>query len=180
MLTACGGRFDAVVAPPGGLPQDEEIFQAVAARLGVTLPAGRALETELAAAVGWPLPRAVRPPVSCPRAPPRSGHAGRAFGSTRRRNCSAPGSITERSRILQNLAPSIALRISPSDAAQIGVGNGDPVRLSSGDREALLRVRLDRTVRAGTVLAHWGSRWGNTTALMIRDGETAVVEIRRS
>ncbi len=171
--------FRRVMAPPAGLPQDEEIFQAVAAGLGVTLPAGRTLETELAAAVGWPLPR-----VSVRRLLPARAPAIRARRPGIRLDASpqlfGSGSITERSRILQNLAPSIALRISPSDAAQIGVGNGDPVRLSSGDREALLRVRLDRTVRAGTVLAHWGSRWGNATALMIRDGETAVVEIRRS
>ncbi len=168
-----------VVAPPAGLPEDAQIFRSIAAGLGVILPGADALETEMAAAVGWPLPRPslrrflpARPPaMRAPRPGLRLDASPQLFGS---------GSVTERSRILQNLAPSVALRISPSDAAQLGVGNGDPVRLSSGEREALLRVRLDRTVRAGTVLAHWGSRWGNTTALMIRDGETAVVEIRRS
>ena len=167
-----------VLAPPPGLPQDGQIFREVARRLGVTLPDGEALETELSRVVGWPLPRPrVRRLAIAP--PPSMGErfAGMLLDSSPQLFRS--GSTTDYSRLLQELAPSVALRLSPADAANLGVANGDPVRLAAGGREALLRARLDPTVRPGTVVAPWRARWDTVTSL-IHDDQPTMAEVRRS
>jgi NADH-quinone oxidoreductase subunit G len=171
-------RLTRVLTAPAGIPQDGHLFNELGRRLGLALPQGGALEAELKALVNWPLPRPtlrrlvpVRPPVE------RVPWKGMLLDASPQLFRS--GSITDHSRLLQELAPSVALRLSPHDAAEIGVSNGDAVRLSAGGREALLRARLDATVRRGTLVARSRARW-DTVASLIRDDEPIAAEIRRS
>ena len=167
-----------VLAPPLGLPQDGQIFREIGRRLGVVLPDGAALESELSALAGWPLPRpqlqrlAIAPP-------PRQGSPFAGMLLDASPQLFRSGSTTDYSRLLQELAPSVALRLSPLDAASLGVSNGDPVRLAAAGREALLRARLDPTVRPGTVVAPWRARW-DKVASVIHDDQPTTAEVRRS
>jgi anaerobic selenocysteine-containing dehydrogenase len=91
------------------------------------------------------------------------------------------GSVTLRSRQLQQLSPTVAIRLSPEDARELGVDNGDAIRLSTAERGLLLRARLDRTVRPGTVVVPWQSgRGGSAAALITEIGTPQAVTIRRS
>jgi predicted molibdopterin-dependent oxidoreductase YjgC len=165
--------------PPAALPDDAEVFVALAAALGTIVPDGDALAAEMNEVVGWPLAQPVLRRLVPARAPaPAAARGGMLLDASPQLFRS--GSVTERSMVLQALAPSVALRLSPSDAAAHGVRNGEPVRLTADGCEALLRARIDRTVRAGTVVVHGASRWENAPSRMIRDGEAVAVEIRRS
>jgi anaerobic selenocysteine-containing dehydrogenase len=91
------------------------------------------------------------------------------------------GSVTRRSRALQELAPTEAAHISPSDAEELGVRNGDAIRVAAGERELLARARLDGTVRRGTVVASWLCGEGDSAAPLVEQvGEPLAVTIRRA
>jgi formate dehydrogenase alpha subunit len=162
-----------------GIPQDGQIFIELARRLGADLPGGEQLEQELVRLLEWPhesapLVRfeAVTPPI---RRPAWSGMlldvSPQLFHS---------GSVTRRSRTLQELSPTVAARLSPSDAGELGVRNGDAIRLAVGNREMLLRARLDSTVRRGTVVVPWLSGSGDSASPPVTQiGEPLAVTIRR-
>jgi formate dehydrogenase alpha subunit len=162
-----------------GIPQDGQILVELARRLGAELPAGDRLEQELARLVKWPHERspvsrfeAVTPPI---RRPAWSGIlldvSPQLFHS---------GSVTSRSRRLQALSPTVAARLSPSDAGELGVRNGDAIRVAAGKRELLLRARLDSTVRCGTVVVPWlHSSADSASPLVTQIGEPLTVTIRR-
>jgi len=60
------------------------------------------------------------------------------------------------------------------------VRDGDPVRVSAGERELMLRARVAATVRRGTVVVPWpGSGGDNTSLLMVDVGASLVVNVRR-
>ena len=89
--------------------------------------------------------------------------------------------MTLRSRLLQQLSPTVAIRLSPDDARELGVENGEAIRVATAERELLLRARLDRTVRRGTVVIPWQSgRGGSAAALITEIGSPQAVTIRRS
>ncbi len=91
------------------------------------------------------------------------------------------GSITRRSRRLQELAPTLVVRLCPDDARDLAVRNGDPVRVSAGERELMLRARVDATVRKGTVVVPWqGSDGDSNSMLMVDVGVPLAVNVRRS
>ena len=82
--------------------------------------------------------------------------------------------------LLQELSPTVALRIHPADARSLGVGRGEVVKISSGLGEILLRARFDRSVRRGTVAAPWvGSRDGASTLHREAD-EVLSVKVRKA
>jgi len=169
-----------VRTPPLPLPQDGQIFFELARRLGATLPQGKALEDEIGRLVSWPHPKsaleryeAVGPPI-----PPRSP-SGMLLDVSPQLFHS--GSVTSRSRLLQELAPTVAARLSPTDAREMGVENGETIRVVAEDREVLLRARIDRTVRRGTLVVPWASGAGNGVASPTTGaGSPVTAVVRRS
>jgi anaerobic selenocysteine-containing dehydrogenase len=90
------------------------------------------------------------------------------------------GSVTRRSRSLQELAPTVAARLGPADARELGVENGETIRVVAGDRELLMRARLDRTVRSGTLVVAPQSGVGDGAAPLITEHVTPVtISVRR-
>jgi len=90
------------------------------------------------------------------------------------------GSVTTRSALLQDLSPTVAVRLNPADARALGVVRGEVVAVSSERGEVLLRARLDRSVRQGTVVVPWvGSRDGAST-LYEATGEVLSVRVRKA
>ncbi|RKZ14539.1 hypothetical protein DRQ53_11305 [bacterium] len=173
-------RILRAVRTPPRLPQDGDLFVELARRLGTTLPQGEELQRELAQLLLWPHGRVplrrfdvVSPPI---RHPAWSGMlldvSPQLFHS---------GSITRRSRRLQELAPTLVVRLCPDDARDLAVRNGDPVRVSAGERELMLRARVDATVRKGTVVVPWqGSAGDSNSMLMVDVGASLAVNVRRS
>jgi predicted molibdopterin-dependent oxidoreductase YjgC len=169
-----------VRTPPLPLPQDGQIFIELARRLGADLPSGERVVRELERRVSRPSGKdsvrrfeAVSPPV---RTPVPSGMlldvSPQLFHS---------GLVTSRSRALQELAPTVAVRLGPADARELGVENGETIRVVAEGRELLLRTRLDRTVRAGTLVVPWRSGAGEGTAPLVEDLVNPVaVDVRRS
>jgi predicted molibdopterin-dependent oxidoreductase YjgC len=165
------------VGTPREIPQDGQLFVELARRLGAELPEGERLEQELARLLKWPHGRApvvrfeaVTPPIR------RPAWSGMLLDVTPQLFHS--GSVTRRSRTLQDLSPTVAARLSPSDAAELGVQNGDAIRVAAGKRELLLRARLDSTVRRGTVVVPWLSG-DSASTLVTQIGEPMAVTIRR-
>jgi anaerobic selenocysteine-containing dehydrogenase len=89
------------------------------------------------------------------------------------------GSVTSRSRILEGLAPIVTLWIHPDDATRHGLANGEPVAVTDGRRELLLRARLDRTVTRGTVRVAQHGGPDSAAQLLGAEGEIVHVELRR-
>ena len=67
------------------------------------------------------------------------------------------GSMSRRSRVLETLEPESHVDISPEDAAQMGVAEGDLLRVRSRRGEILTRARKDRRVPSGLAFMafHW-------------------------
>jgi anaerobic selenocysteine-containing dehydrogenase len=88
--------------------------------------------------------------------------------------------VTNRSALLQELSPTVAVRLNPADAKSLGVSRGEVVEVSSEHGDILLRARLDPAVRRGTVVAPWvGSRVGAST-LFLRADEALSVKVRKA
>ncbi|MFZ5787257.1 MAG: hypothetical protein ACOY3Y_12515, partial [Acidobacteriota bacterium] len=68
----------------------------------------------------------------------------------------------------------------PEEARRIGVASGDTVRLASGGKEVLLRLRTDPRVRMGQLMAMWTCGNDGIGALSPSDDDTTWVEVRRS
>jgi len=165
--------------PPPGVRSDTVILTEIARRTGAILPSGEDLLRELERVVRWswgqPQPRRL-PPMSAPRkavvapgflldAAPQLFHS---------------GSVTTRSALLQELSPTVAVRINPADARVLGVARGEVVAVSSSTGEVLLRARIDRSVRQGTVVVPWiGSRDGASTLFDDAD-EVLSVKVRKA
>ncbi|MFH1123323.1 MAG: formate dehydrogenase subunit alpha, partial [Pseudomonadota bacterium] len=67
------------------------------------------------------------------------------------------GSMSHRSRVLEALAPESWVEISPADAAQLGIEEGDEIYLSSRRGKVRTRVRKTNRVRPGLAFMpfHW-------------------------
>jgi predicted molibdopterin-dependent oxidoreductase YjgC len=163
--------------PPRRLAQDGAIFQELAPRLGARLPMGAALEAELDALVRWPArPAALRRFTPAPRPPARPRWRGLLLDASPQLFRS--GTVTSQSRLLQELDPSVVVRLAPCDAESIGVRTGQMLRVAVDGRELLMRARVDADVRAGTVVAPWRS--GESSALVDESGEPLGVVVRGS
>jgi predicted molibdopterin-dependent oxidoreductase YjgC len=162
------------------LPQDGQLFQELARRLGTELPEGDDLERELQHLQLWPRRKApvrrfeaVSPPIRRPAC------AGMLLDVSPQLFHS--GSVTKRSRQLRDLSPTVAAHLCPADARDLGVRNGDAIRVAAGTRELLLRARLDRTVRRGSIVVPWQSSEGDSaTMLMTEIGPPLAVSVRRT
>ena len=161
-------RLRRALAPPEALPQDGDVLVELARRLGGTLPAGLDLREQVVAV----LQVAERPPrleLGAPVASaPKAAPAGLLLDPSPELFHS--GLVTGRSRLLQGLSPTVALRLSPEDAAAAGVGNGEGVKVCTNGREVLLRARIDREVRQGTVVVPW---YGGEDAAAVLLGDSA-------
>jgi predicted molibdopterin-dependent oxidoreductase YjgC len=168
-----------VFDPPEPLPQDGRLLVELARRLGTELPSGARLEEEIGRLMAWPAPRVRRlrrfEPAAAP--PPVKRFKGMLLDASPQLFRS--GSATARSRQLQELDPSVALRLAPADAAGLGVASDEMVRVAAAGREILMRARLDPTVRQGTVVAPWHSGDSAATLVPLR-GEPLYVEVRKS
>ncbi len=166
------------VVPPPSVPQDGELVVELARRCGASLPSGDALQEELDRVVGWPFAPAglVRLPVPRPvAAKPVEGilldASPQLFHS---------GAITSHSRRLCELSPTIAVRMHPDDAGDLGVVGGEVVTVAGGGGELLLRARIDPTVRPGSVVVPWCGSRDSASALKFSHSEPVSVEVRRS
>lgn len=165
--------------PPRAVPQDRDIFREVSARLGIAMPEEAALVAEMEALCGWPRPRAS---VQClvPAEPPAAAAPIDGLLLDGSPQVFRSGSITDHSARLQELSPSVAVKLSRREAAELNIGDGDTVLVSVGDRAALLRARVDPEVRPGMLVAPWRARWGTAASRMIPGDEPAHAHIRRS
>ena len=119
--------------------------------MGASLPEGEELLREMDRVVGWnwgrPQPRGLSPaPQPSAAAVPAGFLLDAAPGLFH------SGSVTMRSDLLQDLSPTVAVRLNPADARSLGVTRGEVVAVASRLGEVLLRARLDRDVRRGTVV----------------------------
>ncbi|NJN63854.1 MAG: hypothetical protein HC882_02535, partial [Acidobacteria bacterium] len=90
------------------------------------------------------------------------------------------GSVTCQSAALRELCPPIAVRVSAKDAREWGVKSGDLVRVATPNAEVHMRIRIDRTVRPGTVVVPWFSG-GDGAAQLIDDTSRAhYVDVRKA
>jgi formate dehydrogenase alpha subunit len=162
------------------LPQDGQLFAELARRLGSRLPQGEELEGVLQGSLRWPHGKvpvarfeAICPPIGrCEWSGMLLDVSPQLFHS---------GSVTRRSRRLQELSATVAARLCPDDARELGVQGGDAIRVSTDEGELLLRARLDRTVRPGTLVVPWQTGGGDSAAVLVSDPERPVaVHVRRS
>jgi predicted molibdopterin-dependent oxidoreductase YjgC len=168
-----------VVPPPAALPGDGELLVELARRLGGNLPIDGALERELTTVVPWPFEDdELRRFVPVPPPAARAGWRGILLDPSPQLFHS--GSVTAHSRQLRELAPTVAVRIHPDDAREFGVRGGEVVTISGAGRELMLRARIDRTVRTGSVVVPWSGGRDSASELMIEDGRPVVVEVRKS
>ncbi len=176
-LDARRRKLNRVFAPEGQLPQDGDLFLELSRRLGVALPEGEQLEQEISSLVSWPPEAPARvsfaaPPTATDSIPwegvlldvsPQLFHS---------------GTMTFRSPLLLDLSPAVAVRVSPADADRWDLRSGELVRISSGSKEVMLRARVDRTVRDGSVVLPWS---GDGSAILLESSEKALaVELRRT
>jgi len=165
--------------PPDGVRSDTVILTELARRMGGALPCGDELLLEMQRVVGWgwgrPHPRQLQP-VS----PPRAGAVASGFLLDAAPQLFHSGSVTTRSTLLQELSPTVAVRLNPADARSLGVSRGEVVEVSSGHGEILLRARLDRAVRRGTVVVPWGGSRAGASTLVDRIGEALSVKVRKA
>jgi len=172
-------RLRRALEPPAGARSDTVILTEIARRTGAALPQGDELLRELERVVGWgwgqPQPRMLSP-VS----PPRSEVVAPGFLLDAAPQLFHSGSVTTRSALLQELSPTVAVRINPKDARVLGVARGEVVAVSSPKGEVLLRTRIDRAVRRGTVVVPWvGSRDGASTLFEAAD-DVLSVKVRKA
>lgn len=163
--------------PPAGLPSDGELLREIAARFGSALPNPDELETEMARLVDWSV--AVGSIVRLEPAPPSASRVGSSkFLLDASPQLFHSGSVTTRSGSLRELAPPMAVRLNPADARRLGVRGGDVVSVSSAGGELLLRARIDRTAREGSVLVLWGAGRHGALELMEEGDQPVSVCLR--
>jgi NADH-quinone oxidoreductase subunit G len=162
---------------PAGLPGDGDLIRELARRMGFDLPAGATLEAELARALDGPAPpRTVRlsPPAL---REPSAAAAGLILDVSPQLFHS--GSITLRSEALVGLVALEIIRMAPQDAQRLHIEQGDTVRVSTDDREVLLRAEVDPRMRPGTATALWGGSREGVGRLVSDPSRLLVVEIGR-
>jgi predicted molibdopterin-dependent oxidoreductase YjgC len=164
--------------PPSGVRTDTEILGQLATRMGRALPSGDDLAEELSRVVGWSWRRPT--PERLPTAdPPRASRATSGFLLDSGPQLFHSGSVTARSPSLQELSPTVAVRLNPVDALAIGVSRGEVVALSGPRGEVLLRARLDRSIRPGTVAVPWSGSRDSASTLCEDAFDVLTVTVRR-
>jgi NADH-quinone oxidoreductase subunit G len=84
----------------------------------------------------------------------------------------------EHSPSLRFLAPRQRAELSPADAERLGIGPGDEVEVSAGDRKVRAIAALRAGVRPGSVFLLLGT--GDDGANALTNGLPKTVEVRRA
>ena len=89
------------------------------------------------------------------------------------------GTMTARTAV-RSLRPEDTLDMSPADAAGLGFGAGDKVRVRSRHGEAVLPLRVDPRVQPGQLFAsfHSPAQWLNALTSTVRDRITGAPEYK--
>lgn len=167
-------RYQRLVDPPVGVLQDGEIIRTLAQCLDLKLPDDDDLFEEMGGVKDGGLPH-LRPFSAKPRS---SGGEGYFLDASPQLFHS--GGTTVHSARLRELSPDIVVRMAPEDARAAGLENGDTVRIVGEGREMLLRARLDRCVKPGSLVVPWRTRENGASRFITREGEVVRVRMRRS
>jgi formate dehydrogenase alpha subunit len=92
------------------------------------------------------------------------------------------GSMSHRSSVLETLAPESCVEISPVDAAQLGIDEGDLITLSSRRGAVRTKVRKTRRVPPGQAFMafHWGDAPANVLTNPVVDPVAKIPEFKVS
>ncbi len=168
-----------VFKPAGPLPQDGEIIRELARRLDSEMPSEEKILAEIDELCRWPRTASpIQRFFAAPAVPAPAALEGVLLDAAPQLFHS--GTLTARSRHLQELSPTVAVRLSATDARRWDVQNGQMLRVASGERELLLRARIDSNVRPGTVVVPWNGNGDSAASMLVADDEPVVVEVRRS
>ncbi|MCU0302936.1 MAG: molybdopterin-dependent oxidoreductase [Thermoanaerobaculales bacterium] len=165
--------------PPSGASPDTTILVELARRMGASLPSGPELDRELDRVVGWGWGRS-RPRRLAPASQPQAAAVATGFVLDAAPQLFHSGSVTMRSTLLQELSPTVALRLHPADARSLGVARGEVVAIASPRGEVLLRARPDRSVRRGTVVVPWAGSRNGASNLFDDAHEALSVKVRKA
>jgi predicted molibdopterin-dependent oxidoreductase YjgC len=171
--------LERAVPPPHRLPGDGDVLHHLAERFAAPMPSADDLLDEMDRVVGWPfeVPTFERlMPADHPT--DRLRWSGILLDGSPQLFHS--GSLTIRSKKLCELAPPVAVRLNPADALDLGVSSGEVVAVASGDREVLLRARIDATVRRRSVVVLWGAGRDGASELVTDSGTPVAVTLRGS
>lgn len=177
-VSADGGTrtLRSVLQAPGRAPQDGQIFAELARRLGAEVPEGDALAEQLADILGDMAIGAVS--VNAAPAPPAPQSVEEFFLDTSPQLFHS-GTMTRHSAELCALAPPNALRMAPADVSRLGYAPGEEVAVGIDGTRYTLRVRVDRTVRPGTVATIFSNDDHNIRDLLDGPARPVSVELRR-
>ena len=88
------------------------------------------------------------------------------------------GSMTRRSPSLMDRAPTLFIEINPSDAAQLGIAEGDPVTIATLRGDATAKARVTDKVRAGTAFMPFHFPGTNQLTVDALDVEAKIPEFK--
>jgi predicted molibdopterin-dependent oxidoreductase YjgC len=138
------------VPPPADLPQDGQLFVEIARRYGTPIVKGPALRSEMRRLSGDPARSAISPRFAVPEPPPVPEDLGR-FVLDPSPQLFHSGCTTLHSAALRELSPPVSVRVSLHDAGELGIADGDMVRVIESETKLLVQARVDRTLRKGIV-----------------------------
>ena len=80
----------------------------------------------------------------------------------------------------EQLTEGLGAGANPDVGREAAIETGEALRVATEERELLLRARLDRTVRRGTVVVPWHSGRGGSAATLVTEiGAPQPVTVRR-
>jgi predicted molibdopterin-dependent oxidoreductase YjgC len=167
------------VRPPGDLPSDRQVLVELARRLGVRIPLGEPLATELEKELP-PAPAPCGGVIYSPVEPVMPAGPARGLLLDAAPRLVHASSMTRHSATLLGLRPLVNVRLSTHDARALGLEDGETARVVAGSREVLRRVVVDPSVPRGIAVSGWYGVGGGAGALYVDDALPVFVEIRKS
>ena len=167
------------VRPPGDLPSDRQVLVELARRLGIRIPLGEPLSTELEKELP-PAPAPCGGVVFSPVEPVMPAGPTRGLLLDAAPRLVHASSMTRHSATLLGLRPLVNVRLSTYDARALGLEDGETARVVAGSREVLRRVVVDPAVPRGIAVSGWYGVGGGAGALYVDDALPVFVEIRKS
>ncbi len=166
--------FTAAATPPGEARPDYVILGDLYARLtGGAIPSLAAMQQEIAVPVKQHLERPAFAAVT-PQAP-ATGSMTLLIAPFLRHN----GSYTSWSVNNLQVAAEATLRLGTTDAAKLGVANGDKVTLGANGTSVSLPVQLQPSIPAGLAVAPTHFRTSGLTTLLIKPAASLTVTISK-
>ncbi len=167
-------RFGAAASPAGEARPDYVILGDLYARLtGGAIPSLSALQQEIVPVAKKRLERPVVAAVT-----PQAHAAGSMtllIAPFLRHN----GSYTSWSANNLQVAPSATLRLSPADAAKLGVAEGDKVVVTANGAQANLTVQIQPTIPAGLAVAPTHFRTAGLNSLQTKPAASLTVTVSK-